>query len=515
MNIQTSKRIMCCLLAVLFLGMCVMRPMVITANATGAEAGAMAGFVGIAPEVALPVILALLGVAYVGAHWDQICDFADTAISSLLVEIEDDMYIPGYEYDGKTYIEQPVIESVASAVLEYNEALFGDAWKLGSDFDKMYTISLSGNRDAVLWTSGSVQVVTGENYTDFVCSGDYVTYYAVKSGTNPYKEIFDSRTISAASDTAFSFANSIYNEYSVTTLAAVENPAVTYGGTIAVTNPLTDGEVLAIPVSPSTSVPSVKTDEEVIVVPTPDTLPGTGTADFSGILSWLRAIWDAIKALAGSISIPIVEAVTAVKTVITNATNGIIQSLMNAAAGVRNAINTGITTITDTITTTIDAIIEWLISIGASLSDILEWIIALPGLIADAIGAVIADVFVPSEDFISDKFNSVKSKFAWIGPFIDIAQGFMYDLSSSTPPVVYVHLGDSESKYNYGGTVKFLDMSWYEPYKPTGDAILSGFLWGLFAWRIYLKLPGIINGVSGSIGHMSSSAGRYRKEDGE
>ena len=98
---------------------------------------------------------------------------------------------------------------------------------------------------------------------------------------------------------------------------------------------------------------------------------------------------------------------------------------------------------------------------------------------------------------------------------VDIAQGLSVDLSSSTPPVVYVHLEDSESEYIKGGTVKFIDMSWYARYKPYGDVILSGFLWALFAWRMYLKIPGIINGVGGSVGHIASSGGYRRKEDGE
>ena len=51
-------------------------------------------------------------------------------------------------------------------------------------------------------------------------------------------------------------------------------------------------------------------------------------------------------------------------------------------------------------------------------------------------------------------------------------------------------------------TIPFLDMRWYSRYKATGDLILSGFLWALFAWRMYLKLPGTISGISGTIGRI-------------
>lgn len=135
--------------------------------------------------------------------------------------------------------------------------------------------------------------------------------------------------------------------------------------------------------------------------------------------------------------------------------------------------------------------------------------ISLLQSIPETILSGIQAIFVPSADFLTAKVEALRARFDFINVFMDFIDSFKGELSGATPPVIYVHLENAEGSYNYGGTVKFLDMSWYSRYKSTGDAIISGFLWALFGWRMYLKLPGIINGVSGGVGSMSS---RFRKD---
>ena len=90
----------------------------------------------------------------------------------------------------------------------------------------------------------------------------------------------------------------------------------------------------------------------------------------------------------------------------------------------------------------------------------------------------------------------------FVALIIDSAQQITSIFTTSTfdedIPVITMNLGKAESKYNYGGVVTALDFSWFAKYKPTTDAILSGILWLLFIWRLFVKLPGIINGSSGS-----------------
>ena len=145
--------------------------------------------------------------------------------------------------------------------------------------------------------------------------------------------------------------------------------------------------------------------------------------------------------------------------------------------------------------------LQWLLDgLTAVLNKLSDLLKPLMDYLLEGIKAI----FVPSTDFITVKVQSLRARFNWIDPFIIFAENISGELFSTEPPVIYIHLDDAEGSYNYGGTIPFLDMRWYARYKKQGDLILSGFLWALFAWRMYLKLPGIISGASGTIGHISS-----------
>lgn len=152
---------------------------------------------------------------------------------------------------------------------------------------------------------------------------------------------------------------------------------------------------------------------------------------------------------------------------------------------------------------------EWFGNLISCLERIWESICNIP----EAIGNVLRSIFVPSEDFLTEKVQDLRNRFNWIEPILGYGNYIKAQFIDPVPPVVYVHLGDAEGSYNYGGTVKFLDMSWYERYKSQGDAIISGFLWALFAWRMYVKLPGIINGVAGDVGHISYGESAWQKAE--
>lgn len=125
--------------------------------------------------------------------------------------------------------------------------------------------------------------------------------------------------------------------------------------------------------------------------------------------------------------------------------------------------------------------------------------IPTPDSIAEAVGNVIKSIFVPDADFISDKWNSIRSRFDFADSISSSGELILDVLNGidPEPPVIYIDLGASEGSYDIGGEVPFLDLRWYERYKPTGDAIISAFLWLVFAWRMFIKLPGIIGGLPG------------------
>lgn len=111
----------------------------------------------------------------------------------------------------------------------------------------------------------------------------------------------------------------------------------------------------------------------------------------------------------------------------------------------------------------------------------------------------ITAIFVPQEDFLTAKWEAIRSEFAFADSIMtsgDMILGVLNGLDPE-PPVIYIDLGASEGSYDIGGEVPFLDLRWYERYKPTGDAIISAFLWLVFVWRMFIKLPGIIGGLPG------------------
>lgn len=131
-------------------------------------------------------------------------------------------------------------------------------------------------------------------------------------------------------------------------------------------------------------------------------------------------------------------------------------------------------------------------------ADLLDWtkyigqkVAAVPQAIAKAV----AGVFAPDAALVNEITGAFSAKFG----FVETLKQVGYDLfgmnASSEPPVVWIHLEDAEGRYNYGGTVKALDMSWYQRYKADVDRIFGGFLWIAYLWLLFKRLPDIISGA--------------------
>ena len=145
-------------------------------------------------------------------------------------------------------------------------------------------------------------------------------------------------------------------------------------------------------------------------------------------------------------------------------------------------------------------------SIPDAISDLGTSLQALGNSIIDKIAevgaqtkAAIESLVVPDEDYLSDKIAALCEEFAFADSIVRTTQQFGNMLAGVTtePPVIYIDLGSTRGSYDIGGVVPFLDLRWYAAYKPTVDAIISAFLWACFIWRMFLKLPGIINGAAG------------------
>ena len=116
-------------------------------------------------------------------------------------------------------------------------------------------------------------------------------------------------------------------------------------------------------------------------------------------------------------------------------------------------------------------------------------------------------VFVPDADYVNMKYEELKSRFDFAYSIIETIQvmeaQFGVAMVSEEAPKIKIDLGSAKSKYNWGTECYVLDLSWYSEYKPMVDNILSAIMWGFFIWRLFVRLPSIINGV-GSVADLDS-----------
>ncbi len=125
------------------------------------------------------------------------------------------------------------------------------------------------------------------------------------------------------------------------------------------------------------------------------------------------------------------------------------------------------------------------------LVDIWRKIKALPETIPNGI----KKAFEPDPELVTEITTTFTDKFGWLETIHQLGLDLCGLKPGSEPPVIFIHLEDATGKYNYGGTEKALDMSWYEPYKKDVDNIISGFMWLAFLWLVFKRAADIINGA--------------------
>lgn len=130
----------------------------------------------------------------------------------------------------------------------------------------------------------------------------------------------------------------------------------------------------------------------------------------------------------------------------------------------------------------------------------MDSILSLPIAIINGIRDVLTSLFIPSEGYFQDRWMDIRSRFPFVDSIsvtVDSVLDFFKETAFNEPPKINVHLNFANSDYNWGGEAVYIDMSWYEPYKPIVDAFLSAWIWITFIFRLWKRLPGIISG-SGS-----------------
>lgn len=211
----------------------------------------------------------------------------------------------------------------------------------------------------------------------------------------------------------------------------------------------------------------------------------------SGVKQWVDTAWDDFVTTFPTAMSKWWEDVW---THVDDTFDSVLIGIRDGVAGIRSWANEWWDTLTITLPQTIAKWWEGVWTDARSIPDFLT--AALENVITKILEGI-RDIFVPSEDYLTEKLEAIKSKFAFADSIISTAEaiGAAISFPGSEPPVIYIHLEDAEGDYSYGGTVAILDMNWYARYKPTVDKILAAFLWLCFVWKIFKKAPGIISGM--------------------
>ncbi len=168
-------------------------------------------------------------------------------------------------------------------------------------------------------------------------------------------------------------------------------------------------------------------------------------------------------------------------------------------------------TILEPLAKVLDGMLSIFSDIYAKIYQIGSFLWDLPSKIAEAIGDIFKKLFVPSNGFFQEKFDTAYNKFAFVTDLkkfgSDIVE-IIEDFDISQAPAVTVHLSKSESKIlNFDDTE--ISFDWFARYKPVTDLFISGFLWIVFIWNVYGALPSIINGT----GTIKSKASLGKDDD--
>lgn len=127
-------------------------------------------------------------------------------------------------------------------------------------------------------------------------------------------------------------------------------------------------------------------------------------------------------------------------------------------------------------------------------------VVGLGNTIINGIVDSLKMLFIPSDDFFAEKLSPFNGAFGFVGQFVQLAKSII-DMCSNpnvAAPSFTIDLSSSNFSWDLGDSVT-ISFAWYEPYRNTVNAWLSGFMWLGFIWNTFKDLPGIINGASSAI----------------
>ena len=177
-------------------------------------------------------------------------------------------------------------------------------------------------------------------------------------------------------------------------------------------------------------------------------------------------------------------------------------TLVNWLSNVKDAVVSLGTTLGNVFATVGNTIKDAVVSLGSTLGNIFTTVGNTIKNAIETLGNFIINglksLFIPSDDFLTNRVNSIKAKFQFSENIVNTVDSLFNRLTTST----MASGGDAPCislDINIRGTVKrvkVIDMFWYAPYKAYGDALLSGIILVTFIWSVFRRLPSIIHGDS-------------------
>lgn len=192
----------------------------------------------------------------------------------------------------------------------------------------------------------------------------------------------------------------------------------------------------------------------------------------------------------------------------------VVENFKNVTAGltaVKNAVVENWQNVSAGLVSVKDAIVDNWRNVVAGLSTVKDAILQVPQNTWNLAFAGLEYLFVPSEGYFEEKIMATRERFLFVDCIIETVES-MYDFFATTafdvPPKFEIDMSNVNSKYDWGGKAFIIDFSWYVPYKPTVDVLLSSILWVFFAWNTFKELPSIINGFGSAINNTTDLGGR-------
>lgn len=111
---------------------------------------------------------------------------------------------------------------------------------------------------------------------------------------------------------------------------------------------------------------------------------------------------------------------------------------------------------------------------------------------------MLEEVFIPNEEKMNELLDQIRARFEFVNSIKTSITSFE-DVMNGIKPAPSLKINIGETKYTEARTVKIIDLSWYAPYKGIGDAVITGFVYMMFLWRLFIHLPSTISGAGGAV----------------